>query len=185
VSRELALSMILVGRYKDKMTAADRHLRNLAAETMLAGERYAAVLPNGVSPGYMLKKKDAKDPYVGDESVLFAYVQEKDPQALSDIDEVNPDFHDEAMAVLKQHAPHTVVSRVELDPKVLSGYLRAAKEDPDSAVPGIAFRTNPGSVALYPDKALMDELDAAIREGRVSLDSVLKQIEGTNGDQDS
>jgi hypothetical protein len=178
VSRELANALMVVNRYKERVSSADRALRKYAADNTLPGERYAAVLPGGASSGHMLRKKDTKEPYVGDEAVLFAHVQDKDPYALKDVDELNPEFYEEAMAVLKHHAPHTVVSRVEIDPKVLAGYLRAAKDNPDNAVPGIEFKTVQGVVALYPDKDMVADLDEAIRTGQLSLDKALLQIEG-------
>lgn len=185
--RDLANSMIALDWFVDRGLAALKAKRRYAADHMMPGERFAAVLPNGSSPGYVLRKKDTKEPYLADEATLYAYVDETDPQALRDIDELNPAFHAEAMAVLKQHAPHTVVSRVELDPTVLAGYLRAAKASPEKAVPGVAFKTVQGAVAVYPDKSSVAELVAAIRDGQISPESLILQIEGMidDGAQDA
>lgn len=185
MSRELANTLIILDRYMARVSGALKRARSHASSEMLPGERFAARIPGGdKSPGYILRKKDGDDAFVEDEAVLMAHLQDTDPDALEDVDEIDPEKLGVVLAHLKNTLPECVRSSVRINPTVLTGLLRAANNEPKKAAPGIGFKKVAGTVAVYADKEAVADLDDAIRSGQLSLDKALLQIEGgRDGDQ--
>lgn len=178
MSRELANTLLVLDRYMARVSAALKQARAHASSEMLPGERFAARTPGGTSPGYILRKKDSKDAFVEDEAVLMAHLQDTNPDALEDVDEIDPAAIDQVIVLLKAQCPELVRSYVRINRTVLTGLLRAASNDPEHASPGIGFKHVAGTVAVYADKEKVPELDEAIRSGGLSLDQALLEIEG-------
>jgi hypothetical protein len=187
MSQESADDLIVLNRFVQLGNAALGARRAQAAEDMLPGERYAARFPGSKdSPGYVTRKADSNEAYLRDEAMLMAHLQDGSPDDLEDVDRIRPELEAAAIAVLKEHLPEAVESYVRIKPTILTGLLRAATREPGKAPPGIGFKTVPGTVAVYADKAKQTELDEAIQAGAFPLHKILRQIGGaSNGDQDA
>lgn len=165
-----------------QMKKLDGTFRSWAEDTLVEGESIAAVDPvTGETFGHATKAKSTWQAYVGDESLLMAHLQEVDPEALLDVDELAVSV-DEVIAVLKQSHPEMVRQRVVIRDQTLNGLIKRSEAEKKPVAPGIEVVRKAGSMRVYPDKDKPDVITGFIRSGAVPL-TYVEPAELTEGDQ--
>lgn len=106
---------------------------------------------------------------VEDRDLFTAYMAEEDPDSITTTEGIDPERFDDAMDVLRQHAPHLLVTtehvRVQHEKAVLD--KAAATGDP---VPGVEVRKPAGVVNVRLSKDGKDAIRQQISDG--SLDAL-------------
>lgn len=172
--RDAALGMVVTRWASDRITPGIKALREMGKVDLVPGESVAAISPvDGSILGKITRTKPTPRATVVDESELFAYVQETDPEQLADVDWVSGS-NAEVLAALKQSHPELVSQKVIVTPHHLKYLLTKAEEDKTFRPPGIEVTTSGGTVNIYPAKDADDAFEAVITSGAVALDGTIR-----------
>jgi len=172
--RDIALGMVVTKWSSDQITPGIKILRDMGKLDLVPGESVAAISPvDGSILGKVTRTKPTPKAAVVDESELFAYVQENDPEQLSDVDWVSGSNAD-VLAALKQSHPHLVSQKVCVSTHHLTYLLKKAEGDKTFRPPGIEVTQSAGTVNIYPAKDMAEAFEAVIKSGTVALDGTIR-----------
>lgn len=178
---DIALGMLALKHAMDRIKPAQDALRAQARDLMAKKERVAVVI-DGEVIGTISKSKPSRKARVTDPVAFQAWVTENYPdhvKSVSFIEDV-----DAVKFVVREHAPHLLHYREEVDPSLANTVLEMSEETGvptgpggEADVPGVVVDTPDGVVSVHPEKDAVWMVEQLFTSGRVSLDgSVRKEI---------
>lgn len=175
---EATLGLLVADVLAKGVTPTVKTSREWNTQHLVPGERVAVRNPvDGAVLGFVTREKRDKVANVTDREAAMAEVHDTDPEGLVDVEYILPGTEAEVFAVLREHAPHLLGSRVEIQPWAEAELCRRALRG--ETVPGVQVSTPMGTTKVYPEKGAREAVLDLIRSKRVALDgTVLPPIEG-------
>lgn len=179
---ESALNATIAARIIERASEVKAAGRRNLEDHLRSGDRMTVVSSlDAIELGMVYRTKPKASAVVSDMPTLVAWHAQHYPERLTTRNEIRDGAHDEAMAVLTEHAPHLLTSRMVL-PDWALGEVRHATVAAKQAcgpggeldMPGVVFEPpGDGSVVVKPGPDADEAIAALWRAGRIGEDGHL------------